>query len=63
MGKRISRWNGFQVGDVMTEAPEKLTRAVVLFAKGSGALSHVGIPGMEKQRSLSNSMEAADRPH
>jgi len=50
------------VGDVLTEAPDRFTRALILFCKGSGVLSGVGIPGMERQRTLSSSMEEADRP-
>lgn len=50
------------VGDVLTESPYKITRALILFCKGCGALSGVGIPGMERQRTLSGSMEEADRP-
>lgn len=50
------------VGDILSEAPERFTRALILFAKGSGLLSGVAIPGMERQRTLSSSMEEADRP-
>uniref|UniRef100_A0A0N5BUB2 AB hydrolase-1 domain-containing protein n=1 Tax=Strongyloides papillosus TaxID=174720 RepID=A0A0N5BUB2_STREA len=50
------------VSDVLTEAPEKLARSFILFCKGSGVLSQVPIPGMERQRTLSSSMEEADRP-
>lgn len=42
--------------------PDRFTRALILFCKGSGVLSGVGIPGMERQRTLSSSMEEADRP-
>lgn len=51
-----------EVGDVISEAPSKVARALILFCKGLGCLSGVGIPGMERQRTLSNSMEEADRP-
>jgi len=50
------------VGDAMSEAPQKLARALILFCKGCGVLSGVAIPGMERQRTLSSSMEEADRP-
>lgn len=50
------------VGDVMSEAADKLTRGMILFCKGFGALSGVAMPGMEKTRTLSASMEEADRP-
>lgn len=50
------------VSDVMTEAPENLARSLILLCKGCGVLSGVAIPGMERQRTLSSSMEEADRP-
>jgi len=50
------------VGDVMSEAPDKLTRGLILFCKGCGVLSGVGMPGMMFQRTLSSSMEDADKP-
>ncbi|MCP9266377.1 Ndr family protein [Dirofilaria immitis] len=50
------------VSDVMAEAPEKLARSLILLCKGCGVLSGVAIPGMERQRTLSSSMEEADRP-
>ncbi|KAJ1358170.1 hypothetical protein KIN20_016503 [Parelaphostrongylus tenuis] len=34
----------------------------ILLCKGCGVLSGVAIPGMERQRTLSSSMEEADRP-
>ncbi|KAI1725449.1 ndr family domain-containing protein [Ditylenchus destructor] len=50
------------VSDVMAEAPENLARSLILLCKGCGVLSGVSIPGMERQRTLSSSMEEADRP-
>ncbi|ULT79663.1 hypothetical protein L3Y34_010324 [Caenorhabditis briggsae] len=50
------------VADVMQEAPDKLARSLILLCKGCGVLSGVAIPGMERQRTLSSSMEEADRP-
>ncbi|PAV58137.1 hypothetical protein WR25_11771 [Diploscapter pachys] len=50
------------VSDVMQEAPDKLARSLILLCKGCGLLSGVAIPGMERQRTLSSSMEEADRP-
>ncbi|CAB3410482.1 unnamed protein product [Caenorhabditis bovis] len=50
------------VSDVMLEAPDKLARSLILLCKGCGVLSGVAIPGMERQRTLSSSMEEADRP-
>jgi len=50
------------VADVMSEAPDNLARSLILLCKGCGLLSGVGIPGMERQRTLSSSMEEADRP-
>jgi hypothetical protein len=50
------------VGDVMSEAPDKLTRGLILFCKGIGVLSGVPMPGVGMQRTLSTSMEEADRP-
>ncbi|KHN79830.1 Uncharacterized protein Tcan_07585 [Toxocara canis] len=50
------------VSDVMAEAPEKLARSLILWCKGCGVLSGVPVPGMERQRTLSSSMEEADRP-
>jgi len=50
------------VCDVMSEAPENLARSLILLCKGCGVLSGVSIPGMERQRTLSSSMEEADRP-
>ena len=50
------------VTDVMVEAPDNLARSLILLCKGCGLLSGVGIPGMERQRTLSSSMEDADRP-
>uniref|UniRef100_A0A0N4ZIR4 AB hydrolase-1 domain-containing protein n=1 Tax=Parastrongyloides trichosuri TaxID=131310 RepID=A0A0N4ZIR4_PARTI len=50
------------VSDVLTEAPENLARSFILLCKGCGVLSQVPIPGMERQRTLSSSMEEADRP-
>ncbi|KAH7710293.1 Ndr [Aphelenchoides avenae] len=47
--------------NVMTEAPGKLARGLILMCKGCGLLPQIGIPGLEKQRSLSSSMEEADR--
>ncbi|KAH7676186.1 Ndr, partial [Aphelenchoides avenae] len=39
--------------DVMTEAPGKLARGLILMCKGCGLLPQTGIPGLEKQKSLS----------
>jgi len=50
------------VSDVMQEKPDNLARSLILLCKGCGLLSGVGIPGMERQRTLSSSMEEADRP-
>lgn len=50
------------VADVLAEAPLKVSRALILFCKGCGVLSGVSIPGMERQRTLSSSMEEADTP-
>uniref|UniRef100_A0AC35U883 AB hydrolase-1 domain-containing protein n=1 Tax=Rhabditophanes sp. KR3021 TaxID=114890 RepID=A0AC35U883_9BILA len=50
------------VCDVLTEAPENLARSFTLLCKGCGVLTQVPIPGMERQRTLSSSMEEADRP-
>jgi len=50
------------VSDVMAEAPDNLARSLILLCKGCGVLSGVSIPGMERQRTLSSSMEEADRP-
>uniref|UniRef100_A0A915JAZ5 N-myc downstream regulated n=1 Tax=Romanomermis culicivorax TaxID=13658 RepID=A0A915JAZ5_ROMCU len=50
------------VADVFAEAPLKVSRALILFCKGCGVLSGVSIPGMERQRTLSSSMEEADTP-
>jgi protein NDRG1 len=50
------------VGDVMSEAPAKLTRGLILFCKGCSLLGGVPMPGVEKSRTLSTSMEEADRP-
>ncbi|KAF8354037.1 hypothetical protein PRIPAC_95660 [Pristionchus pacificus] len=50
------------VTDVMAEAPDNLARSLILLCKGCGVLSGVSIPGMERQRTLSSSMEEADRP-
>ncbi|CAJ0583646.1 unnamed protein product, partial [Mesorhabditis spiculigera] len=50
------------VCDVMSEAPDNLARSLILLCKGCGMLSGVAIPGMERQRTLSSSMEEADRP-
>lgn len=50
------------VADVMVEAPDNLARSLILLCKGCGVLSGVAIPGMERQRTLSSSMEEADRP-
>jgi len=50
------------VSDVMAEAPDNLARSLILLCKGCGVLSGVAIPGMERQRTLSSSMEEADRP-
>lgn len=50
------------VADVLQEAPDKMARSFILLCKGCGVLSGVAIPGMERQRTLSSSMEEADRP-
>ncbi|KJH42341.1 Ndr family protein [Dictyocaulus viviparus] len=50
------------VADVLQEAPENMARSLILLCKGCGVLSGVAIPGMERQRTLSSSMEEADRP-
>ena len=42
--------------------PDKLTRALILFCKGVGLLTGVSMPGVGMQRTLSTSMEEADRP-
>uniref|UniRef100_A0A1I8BQQ7 AB hydrolase-1 domain-containing protein n=1 Tax=Meloidogyne hapla TaxID=6305 RepID=A0A1I8BQQ7_MELHA len=42
--------------------PGNLARSLILLCKGCGVLSGVPIPGMERQRTLSSSMEEADRP-
>ncbi|KAF7639655.1 hypothetical protein Mgra_00000981 [Meloidogyne graminicola] len=50
------------VCDIMQEAPGNLARSFILLCKGCGVLSGVPVPGMERQRTLSSSMEEADRP-
>jgi protein NDRG1 len=50
------------VCDIIQEAPGNLARSLILLCKGCGVLSGVPIPGMERQRTLSSSMEEADRP-
>ncbi|VDO38938.1 hypothetical protein V3C99_017488 [Haemonchus contortus] len=50
------------VADVLQEAPDNMARSFILLCKGCGVLSGVAIPGMERQRTLSSSMEEADRP-
>ncbi|KAK5979982.1 N-myc downstream regulated [Trichostrongylus colubriformis] len=50
------------VADVLQEAPDNMARSFILLCKGCGVLSGVSIPGMERQRTLSSSMEEADRP-
>ncbi|CAK5080319.1 unnamed protein product [Meloidogyne enterolobii] len=50
------------VCDILQEAPSNLARSLILLCKGCGVLSGVPIPGMERQRTLSSSMEEADRP-
>ncbi|KAH7722483.1 Ndr [Aphelenchoides avenae] len=50
------------VSDVAVEAPDKLARGLILLCKGCGLLPHVAMPGMQRQKTLSSSMEAADRP-
>uniref|UniRef100_A0A5S6QP33 AB hydrolase-1 domain-containing protein n=1 Tax=Trichuris muris TaxID=70415 RepID=A0A5S6QP33_TRIMR len=67
MHQSMSKYNSTllvvdDIGDVLTESPGKLTRALILFCKGCGVLSGISIPGMELQRTLSSSMEEADRP-
>lgn len=47
--------------DVMVESPVRVARALILFCKGFGELSAVQIPGMEKVKTPSGSMEEADR--
>ncbi|KAH7732076.1 Ndr [Aphelenchoides avenae] len=42
--------------------PDKLARSLILLCKGCGVLSGDAIPGMERQRTLSSSMEEADKP-
>lgn len=50
------------VSDVLSEAPDNVARSLILLCKGCGLLSGVSIPGMERQKTLSSSMEEADRP-
>ncbi|PIO71047.1 hypothetical protein TELCIR_07067 [Teladorsagia circumcincta] len=44
------------------DLPDNMARSFILLCKGCGVLSGVAIPGMERQRTLSSSMEEADRP-
>lgn len=56
------------VGDVLTEAPEKVAHGFLLFIKGCGMLSSTPMPGQERagsftaSRSRAMSMEEADQP-
>lgn len=50
------------VGNVMTEAPEKFAKALILFCKGCGVLGAVRVPGFDRRSTLTSSMEEADRP-
>ncbi|KAG9510249.1 hypothetical protein GZH46_01215 [Fragariocoptes setiger] len=43
------------VVDVLTEAPEKLAKSILLFVKGLGFLTSLMLPGIERQRTLSGS--------
>lgn len=57
-------------GDVIVQAAGVLARSLILFCKGIGVLTSVGIPGIERQRSFSGgegrgrhpSMSEADKP-
>jgi len=41
------------IGDIMTESPEKLAQGILLFVKGQGLLTSVTMPGVERQRTFS----------
>jgi len=65
------------IGDVLTEGPEKLAQSLILFCKGLGVLTSVPLSGVERQRTFSGSsggkaglvrqrtmsMEEADTPN
>jgi hypothetical protein len=39
------------VGDVLVDAPMKLSNCILLFCKGLGWLTSVNLPGVERRRS------------
>uniref|UniRef100_A0A6G1S9U5 Uncharacterized protein ZK1073.1 n=1 Tax=Aceria tosichella TaxID=561515 RepID=A0A6G1S9U5_9ACAR len=48
------------VVDVLTEAPEKLAKSILLFVKGLGFLTSLTLPGIDRQRTLSGSSQGSN---
>lgn len=50
------------VGDVLTETPDKFAQSLLLFCKGLGVLTSVPLTGVDRNRTLSNSSGKDGRP-
>ncbi|KAK6635583.1 hypothetical protein RUM44_000837 [Polyplax serrata] len=46
-----------RAGDVLLDAPAKVAQAILLFCKGLGLLTSVTMPGIDRQRTLSQSSQ------
>jgi len=49
------------VGDVLSEAPDKMAQSLLLFCKGLGVLTSVPLAGIDRQRTFSGSSQGSGR--
>ncbi|KAM3961952.1 uncharacterized protein ZK1073.1 isoform 2-T4 [Aphomia sociella] len=52
-----------RVGDVLAEAPAKVSQSLLLFCQGQGLLTSLPPPGIERRMSRAMSMEEYDKPN
>ncbi|XP_048484931.1 uncharacterized protein ZK1073.1 isoform X8 [Plutella xylostella] len=52
-----------RVGDVLAEAPAKVSQSLLLFCQGQGLLTSLPPPGVERRMSRAMSMEEYDKPN
>ncbi|XP_077291583.1 uncharacterized protein ZK1073.1 isoform X2 [Arctopsyche grandis] len=52
-----------RAGDVLTEAPAKVSQSLLLFCQGQGLLTSLSLPGVERRMSRAMSMEEYDKPN
>jgi len=49
------------VGDVLSEAPDKMAQSLLLFCKGLGVLTSVPLAGVDRQRTFSGSSQGSNK--